>query len=152
MGEDTSVLAKLPRVRVAGLSARLEGTCVRLRVQPAAGEHLARALAAAPRDAAFAFLTELDSGADGLLVWTPGTEQLQAATPEGSRGLRVSLCFVGFGVGTEVTGGRIIEDGALLTCTTQEWERFRRAVGTGEPLTIATASRSSPASPTWPSA
>jgi len=135
-GDDTSVLAQMVRVHVRGVSARMQGRNVRLSVHPGAQEALQRTLAEAPGDTAFAMLIAPDHEADGMFVWRPGGDQLEAATPEGSRGERLSLAFLGFAVGVDDVGGRVMEDGAMLMFTTQAWEALRAALAAGEPLTL----------------
>ena len=136
LGDDTSLLAQMVRVHVRGVSARMEGSNVRLSVHPAARELLQRTLAEAPRDMAFALLIGPDDEADGMFVWWPGADQLAAATPEGSRGERLSLAFVGFAVGVNEIGGRVTEDGAALMFTAQAWQALGAALAAGEPLTL----------------
>ena len=136
-GDNTSLLAKMVRVHVRGVSARMDGRDVRLSVHPDAREALQRTLAEAPADTAFAILIPPDVEADGVFVWRPGSDQLEAATPEGSRGERLSLAFVGFAVGVDHVGGRVMEDGAMLMFTTEAWEALGAAVAAGAPLTLA---------------
>jgi len=136
LGDDTSLLAQMPRVHIRGVSARMEGSTVRLSVHPAAREGLQRTLAAAPRDVAFALMIEPDVEADGMFVWRPGEDALSAATPEGSRGERLSLAFVGFAVGVDDVGGRVMEDGALLMLTAEAWQALCAALDAGEPFTV----------------
>jgi hypothetical protein len=123
-GDDTSVLMQMEHVRVVGVTARMEAGQVRLRVHPAAREELHRTLTRAPRNAALALLTDPDVEADGLLVWTPGVEGREAATPAASRGERLGFAFVSFAVGVEQVGGRIVEDGVVLMFTAPAWEAF----------------------------
>ena len=136
LGDDTSLLAQMPRVHIRGVSARMEGSTVRLSVHPAAREGLQRTLAAAPRDVAFALMIEPDVEADGMFVWRPGEDALSAATPEGSRGERLSLAFVGFAVGVDDVGGRVMEDGAMLMLTAEAWQALCAALDAGEPFTV----------------
>jgi hypothetical protein len=135
-GDGTSLLAQMVRVHVRGVSARMDGSNVRLSVHPGAREALQRTLAEAPRDAAFAILITSDIGADGAFLWRPGSDQLQAATPKGSRGQRLSLAFIGFAVDQPDTGGRVMEDGAILMFTTQAWEALGAAIAAGAPLVL----------------
>ena len=136
-GDNTSLLAQMVRVHVRGVSARMDGSDVRLSVHPGAREALQRTLAEAPADVAFAILITPDVEADGTFVWRPGSDQLEAATPEGSRGERLSLAFVGFAVGVDDVGGRVMEDGAMLMFTAGAWGTLGAAIAEGEPLTLA---------------
>src|SRR5262245_37841132 len=138
MGDDSSLLERLPLARVPGLSARTDPERgILLCVHPSAQERFLQTLTAAPSGAAFALLPDLDTGADGLLVWTPGVKGLAAATPPGSRGSRPSLCFVGFALGVDDISTALIEDGALVSCTAGAWDALLEAVRAGEPLTLA---------------
>jgi hypothetical protein len=136
-GDDTSLLAQMVRVHVRGVCARMAGSNVRLSVHPGAREALQRTLFETPSDVAFAMLIAPDPEADGMLVWRPGDDQLAAATPEGSRGERLSLAFVGFAVGVDDVGGRVMEDGAMLMFTTEAWATLGAALAAGEPLTLS---------------
>jgi len=136
-GDDTSVLTQMEHVRVVGVTARMEAGQVRLRVHPAAREELHRTLTRAPRNAALALLTDPDVEADGLLVWTPGVEGREAATPAASRGERLGFAFVSFAVGVEQVGGRIVEDGVVLMFTAPAWEAFTAALAAGTALTLS---------------
>ena len=135
-GEDTSILARLARHRVPGVSGRRERDGIRVRVHPSAHDKLVQVLDAAPGEVAQALLTDLDSEADGLLVWHPGAQQLEAATPAGSRAERVSIAFIALAPGTTETGGRILEDGAVLMFMAPAWDAFREAVRRCESVTI----------------
>ena len=136
-GDESSLLAQMVRVHVRGVSARMDGGNVRLSVHPGAREALQRTLAEAPTDAAFAILIGPDTEADGAFVWRPGSDQLSAATPHGSRGERLSLAFVGFAVGVDDVGGRVMEDGAMLMVTPEAWAALGTAIAEGEPFTLA---------------
>src|SRR5262245_16238831 len=136
-GDESSLLAQMRRAHVRGVSARMERGNVRLSVHPGAREALQRTLAEVPTNTVFAILTAPDIEADGTFVWRPGSDQLEAATPQGSRAERLSLVFVAFAMGVDQIGGRVVEDGAALMFTTQAWEALGAAIAGGEPLTLA---------------
>src|SRR5262249_11859532 len=127
-GEDTSILTRFARGRVPGVSALAAPDGLRLRVHQSARDKLARVLDERPPNATIALLTDFDPTADGLFVWVPGTDRMEAATAPSSRGARLALAFAAFAPGTTEDGGRIMEDGMAVMFTERSWDAFLDAV------------------------
>ncbi len=136
LGDDASVLGKLAHANLPGVSGRIEGHRIVLRFHPTSRDALGRALGDAPPNVALALVLQPDLEADGLLIWLPGQRQMSAITPPGSRGRRLSLCFLGLAAGQAQDVGRILEDGAVVLLTEASWSHLRAAIDNGEPLTI----------------
>jgi hypothetical protein len=123
-----SLLSGTPLVGDSGFSVfRQQGRIV-LRARSDGAENTRMALASIPPDKPLGFLTQLDSAADGALVWLPGQTQAEAITPPGSKGQRICGSFVFFLPGREADGGQLLEDGYVLHLTSQSWGALRNAI------------------------
>lgn len=137
-----SILGRVPCLGQPGVSARLDGDRVTVRVARHAGPRVASALAELPEDAAAALLASLDEHADGCLVWEPGQAAPAAIAPPGSAGARLSGCFALFVPQQAADEGRIHEDGFALFLTDASWRRVRAALSRGESLVLPSATGS----------
>ncbi|MCC6878146.1 MAG: hypothetical protein IT378_27785 [Sandaracinaceae bacterium] len=135
--ETQSILGGVPRLGVPGVSARLDGDRITVRIARAAQQAIAQALTSLPLEAALALLTSLDDHADGCLVWEPGQSAPAAITPPGSAGRHLSGCFVLFVPQQPADEGRLHEDGFALMLTDASSLRIRGAIGRGESVVLA---------------
>ncbi len=133
-----SVLTQISRLTVRGMSVRIESDCIVASLGPAARERLHQQLAQVPPDMPIALLTELDAGADGCLVWEPGQSEAAAITPPGSRGSRLSGCFLALVPGQQLNAGQVFEDGLMMLLTNDGWSSVHEAIQTQQPLSIQT--------------
>jgi len=131
-----SVLTKVRRGRATGVQASQDGKRIMLTgTRPARGDWQ-QAVQQAEPTMPIALLTDLDSRADGCLVWEPGQSGPAAITPPGSKGSRVAGCFVLFIPEQTADGGQILEDGFAVTLTTPSWAAVRRALVESQTLSI----------------
>jgi hypothetical protein len=159
---EQSVLGKMPTVFAAGSSARMltdsqapagpgedrvinrPGTRVSLRLPE--GQHsrlrdlLDSALGGAADTWGVALLTEPDPEANVRLVWQPGQQEIRTITPHWSD----CSCFTGGFVALVAEpslpdGGRVFEDGFLVTLSPATQQRVREALLAGKPTLVAPA-------------
>ena len=134
--ENETALAKVPRIRMPGVSFLLEGK--RLRVQLGGGAKLAgRGLAALPQGAPFALLLEPSSAADAVFFWHPGQEQPAGLVAPGSSGLRKSGSCLAIAPGGQKDEARPFEDGYTLLFSTPTWQEVSFAIRDQRDLSIA---------------
>jgi hypothetical protein len=130
-----TILEQVPHLPVPG-SARMESGNVLLRLRPAATPLLARTLAGLPPNAGFALTLEVDPAADGCLTWEAGQTAPAAITPPGSRGERLSGCFVLLVPEQPADGAQLHEDGFGVFLTNASAAALRRALSAGAPLAL----------------
>ena len=80
-----------------------------------------------------ALLTDIDPQSDGCLVWEPGQPGPNAITPPGSKGERLSGCFLLFVPGQASDEVRLFEDGYALLISDHSWGTLRFALGENIP-------------------
>lgn len=125
--EGETALAKVPRIRMPGVSFLLEGE--RLSIQLGAPAKLAgRGLAALPEGAPFALLLEPSSAADAVFYWYPGQEQPSGLVAPGSSGKRKSGCCLAIAPGGQKDEARPFEDGYTLLFSTDTWHQVSFAI------------------------
>ncbi len=130
-----TLLADVPHLAAPG-TVRIENNTVLFRLRAEAVVLIGRALGELPPGAGFALTTEIDAEADGCLIWQAGQEAPSAIAPPGSRGERLSGCFVLFAPDQPEDGGQIFEDGMAVTLTRASMEALRRALANGQTLAI----------------
>jgi hypothetical protein len=129
--EQQTILAGVARGSLPGVSAVLDGERVVVRIP--------RALPLPPLpppEAALAILASLDANADACLVWTPGQQAPAAISPPGSRGARMSGCFVLFVPQQADDAANVFEDGFACMLADASWARVRDALATRAAVTI----------------
>ncbi|MBI5597600.1 MAG: hypothetical protein HY928_16035 [Elusimicrobia bacterium] len=124
-----SVLAKLPRARLAGATACLEDGRVVLRVLRGAAGLLSQLLAQTP-EATVAFLLGSDPRADGCFAWEPGADP-RAITPPGSAGKRLAGCFMAFGGNPDGDVVSVYEDGFAAALSERQLGALKSAAEDG---------------------
>jgi hypothetical protein len=146
---EESILTRVPTLRLSGTTAVKIGDHITLRIPPAAAAKLRSALASAPPERPFGLLCELDPGADACLVWQPGQRGPKAISAPGSRGERVSGCFVVFAGEQDGDAGQVFEDGFAFMLRNASFTALRRALGSGAPLDLPAAAPGMGLSLTW---
>ncbi len=121
-----------PQVRILRMHDQLV-----MRLAPAIRPHLVEQLNQFAENIPIAFLTDLDTEADGCLVWEPGQTEPNAITPPESQGAQIGGCFVACVPEQETTGGLVIEDGFVVCFTAGEWHAVRQALHAGQPIHVA---------------
>ena len=119
--ERESVLGKVPRNRVAGVSFLAEDKRVRVLLSPGAREAMGSGLASMKRGQPFALLTEPAAGANALLVWHPGQTEPAIISPAGSDGSRMTGSCLMVVPGGQKDEARLFEDGYSLLFSTRSW-------------------------------
>jgi hypothetical protein len=141
-GDDASLLGKAPHVTIPGFFASVEcpggkfGSHLSLRVLESSDGIVAQVLASIPPRVVFAIVPEPDPGADALMVWRTGDVGPGAISPPGSRGQRLSVCFVIIVPEQTEDSLRASEDGASLLLRDISWDRLREALISGHSLTL----------------
>lgn len=126
--DDVSMLQKVARITIKGVSLLSENNIVKMRAHPSAAKTLKEVLEQIPPDVGLAFLTEPAREADGWLVWLPGQEGPAAITPPGSKGSRLTGFHLVIAPGVEEESVRIGEDGFWLLMRTESWQRLEQAL------------------------
>jgi hypothetical protein len=134
-GEET-ILDKGGRARFKGTYAVTDGSQIVLRMRRSEVSVISKALAGALRTVGLALLASLDVRAEGCLAWSPGQTGPYAIVPPGSRGRRVSGCFVLLLPDQREDGGQIFEDGFVVFLTGTDWDRLLSALRSGEAMTL----------------
>jgi hypothetical protein len=131
-----SILAKVPRLWMRGIRVRLENDRIVLRLLPQLSERIRDRLDQISLNTPLALLTNLDPSAHGCLVWEAGQSQPAAITPPGSAGRHLCGCFMLFVPEQSEDGGKLIEDGFGMMLTDASWTAIRRALATGENVSV----------------
>jgi hypothetical protein len=145
-----SILARVPRFHAPGVRIVREGQRVVLRVAPQARESLQRNLKQVPRNSSVALLTEIDTTANGCLVWDPDQPGgPMAITPPGGDGSRLCGCFALFVPAQKRDEVRLFEDGISLMLSNRSWKAVQKALMKERALTISTEGDGSSMSIEW---
>jgi hypothetical protein len=107
-----------------------------LDLAPSAHDTLARALGQLPADAPLALLGGATDTWDSMLVWRPGSTQLEAINPEGSPGVRMGGNHLLFVPGSEDVRLFPFEDGYWLALDAARWAKVRQAFLDRQDLTL----------------
>jgi hypothetical protein len=146
---EASLLSRIQRASAHGLCVSLSDNQITVAAvrseQPLWRGRLSQVSEGAP----FAFLTALDPGANGCLVWVPGQNGPEAITSPGSDGSRVCGCFLVVLAGQPANGGKILEDGFAVELTGDAWQAFCRALSDGSDLVIPATGDRMPFALTW---
>jgi hypothetical protein len=129
--EQQTMLEGVASGSLSGVSVVMEGERVVMRLPQ--GKQVPEL---PPPEVPLAFLTTLDAHADACLVWSPGQQGPEAISSPGSRGARVSGCFVLFVPQQERDGASVFEDGFVCMLTDRSWAQVRHALATRAPVSI----------------
>jgi hypothetical protein len=133
-----SVLIRSTRFPAPGVRAVMEANRLRIRLPSAQRRSPASAWQRRVwNDASntpLALLIDIEPDADGCLVWDPEHPGPTAITPPGSRGERLSGCFLLFTPGQAEDEVHLIEDGYALMLTNHTWGQLRFFMGEDAPL------------------
>lgn len=130
VGSET-ILERVRRVRVVGLTVLLDGQTVRIGVSAKARDTLTRMLSSWTLDLPLALLIDWPTTADRCLVWQPGLTGVNAITPGKAIGEVLGACFVLIVAHQQQNGMRIIEDGFGLLLTDESASGLRDALMNG---------------------
>jgi hypothetical protein len=128
-----SVLTRTDRYPAPGAQAVMETERLWVRLRADKSAAWRRRIWQDASNAPLALLTEIDPKADGCLVWDPANPGAQAITPPGSRGERLSACFLLFVPGQAEDEVRLFEDGYALLLSNHSWGQLRFAMGEHTP-------------------
>jgi hypothetical protein len=122
----------LPQVATAHTwSARvvqMEGDII-LRAAPGSHQHFRQLFEQLPDETLpFALLTGIDETANACLTWEPGQREPSAISPPGSKGERVSGCFLMVLPGVEKEEARLYEDGFMWCLSRESSKALRRSL------------------------
>lgn len=133
-----SIVAKLPHLRVPGVTVSLTENDIVLRVQPRARGFLEQQLKQIPDSFPIVLRADLDRHANGLLVWQSANDQQapSAITPPGSDGSRISGAFIIFIPEQDETEGQVLEDGFVLRVKNDVWQILRKHLFNGTNVRI----------------
>jgi hypothetical protein len=133
---EESILVQLNRIHAPGMTVCLERDRIVLRLTQGASTQLLNQLAQFPTSAPLVLLTELESSADGCLVWKPGQTQPKAITVPNGTGARLSGCFLALAPGQPVDEGQVVEDGLMMTLRDRSWQAIRDGLRNLSPVEI----------------
>ncbi|MEO6598323.1 MAG: hypothetical protein ABIQ16_00515 [Polyangiaceae bacterium] len=139
--ESQTFLAKLPRMKAPGVTFLMSANCLRITLP--SDDSLSKGLAALPQKTSFALLTRPAQGANAILVWKPGQDEMSGISPDGSDGSRVSGSCLMFATGSTVDEARWIEDGYSLLLTHESWASFSAAILARRALSLPLANEMS---------
>jgi hypothetical protein len=159
---EQSLLAKVSRVTIHAASVRLESEVksesgqpapgpggnkgfalgesrIVLRLRPAAAAILKELSTQFSADSTFALIVGPDPSAQACLSWEPGQKDMFGiSAPDGAGGLFAGN-FILFLPEQQEDGGQVLEDGFLMHLRDSTWERIRKALATGQALSIPSA-------------
>lgn len=143
---EQSLMALLPRLRLPEASTMLADGALTLRLPRSARAHFARGLDVA---GAVALLTDHDTSADACLVWKPGEPGSHLSVDAGTANARLTGSFVAIIGNQESNGARLHEDGFVLMCRQDTWERILKALAEGDDLDVEGESQLMPLHIRW---
>lgn len=133
-----SIVAKLPHLRVPGVSVALTDNDIVLRMKPIARGFIEQQLRQVPDSFPIVLRAELDRQANGLLVWQSANDQQapSAITPPGSDGSRIAGAFIIFIPEQDETEGQVLEDGYVVRLRNEVWQTLRKHMFDGGNIKI----------------
>lgn len=133
-----SIVAKLPHLRVPGVTVSLTDNDIVLRLKPIARGFLEQQMKQIPDSFPIVLRADLDRHANGLLVWQSANDQQapSAITPPGSDGSRISGAFVIFIPEQDETEGQVLEDGFVLRVRNDVWQTLRKHMFQGTNIKV----------------
>jgi hypothetical protein len=137
--EGESLLSKVPRLRVAGVSFLAEDKRIRVFIAPSAREAMGRGIAPLKWGAPFAFLTEPAAAANALLIWHPGQVEPAIISRSGTGGTRTSGSCLMVVPGGKNDEARLFEDGYTLLFSTKSWDALCAALLKERPYSLELA-------------
>jgi hypothetical protein len=126
--DHASMLQKVARIRIKGVSLRSQDQKLTMLVPLTASKEFEQALEQVPPGVGLAFLAEPAHDANGWLVWVPGQKEPAAITPPGSNGSRLTGFHLVVAPGVDADSVRIGEDGFWMLMRAESWERFKKAL------------------------
>lgn len=138
--DDETVLARVGCLNLPTMYVHLDQSVTPpllvLVLPPSAHDALARALGQVPADYPLALLGGVTDTWDSMLVWQPGSTQLEAINPEGSPGLRMGGNVLLFVPESEEVSLFPFEDGYWLALDAERWAKIRQALLDQQDLTL----------------
>jgi hypothetical protein len=125
--EHESVLGKVPRIRMPGVSFIAERQSVRVLLSPLA-RSAGRSLSALSPGAPFALLIEPAASANAVYVWHPGQQEPAGVIAPGSDGSRMTGSCLMIVPGGQQSQARPFEDGYSLLFSTASWSEISFAL------------------------
>lgn len=130
-----SLLGKLGRAQVRGLSAVRVGDTIQLIARPPMSDVWSETLRRLREGPPLALLTDPEPSATGWLLWTPGGSPT-AIAPDRSSPPRLGGHFVLLTRDAERDDGMVVEDGFAMQLTADSWLRLLAALANGESVEL----------------